>query len=147
MWMTFSWARTGTGRPLWRCRVRVASSHHPPAVGAFSWHAAPSQLLTHFSYLRCHSTGVLDALLPAISQSHCAANHVVIVSIHVSEGPDSFVSPAPIELDDEPFVISDIAAVTATSELTFAGCDAVGTLDIAQVDELQRAFGTLTCVG
>ena len=68
---------------------------------------------------------------------------MVVVAIHVTKGIRPIVAGPSVEFDDEAFRIVDVAPISTTAHLASARGYAVRPFHLAQIDDLQRAFGSL----
>ena len=84
------------------------------------------------------------------SKGGCVQQCVAIVPIHVTEPADTLMPGAAVELDDQSELqVVDIAHVGEIGPrlLSPALGQAVWTLDVAQIPQLDRRFGSRTNVG
>lgn len=70
-----------------------------------------------------------------------------VVPVHVSEGICSPMTAPPIQFDHQTEVVGNVDPKAAASCLTATRRQPVGALDVAQVDQLQRALRALPDIG
>ena len=99
-------------------------------------------LYQRHEHLEGDSAGSLRHVPPAVSQCRLASQHVAVVPVHISESAGALVTPAAIQLHQEPvLLVVDIGAVGQVSPtLTGGSRKIVGPFDIAQVGQFQAGL-------